>query len=449
MDPLSPLRKLGHVGIGLSLAACSAGAMYGPHGTVASGALPSVRGTSGSPSPIKHVVVIIQENRSFDNIFAGYPGADAPMVGYGPNRVQIPLQQTTFSSTINLEHTLQNGLKDYDNGKMDGFVYANVMHKYPNAAYVYLERESVAPYWTLARQYVLADRMFPTEWGASFTAHLDLIAGTTLLNPTLAEADLPSALPWSCDAPPGTVTTTWTSTKVYDQDGGPFPCFTQFETMADTLDAAHVTWKYYAPAVGNSGNEEWSSFAAISAVRYGPDWKNVVTPETTVLTDAEAGNLPAVSWVIPDLKNSDHPGNGSDTGPSWVASVVNAIGESEDWKSTAIVIVWDDWGGFYDNVRPPQLDFLGLSIRVPCLIVSPYAKKGYVSHTRYEFGSILKFIEQTFGLQSLGATDVRANSIGDSFEFASTPRRFRPISAPYPTAHFIREKPSLLPPDDE
>ena len=186
----------------------------------------------------------------------------------------------------------------------------------------------------------------------------------------------------------------------------------------------------------------------------------MISPETTVLTDIPAGKLPAVSWVIPDLINSDHPGSGGKTGPSWVASVVNAVGSSQYWNSTAIVILWDDWGGWYDDAVPPQLDFRGLGLRVPCIIVSPYARMaspqqpGYVSHTQYEFGSILAFVEQTFGLPvlgppSLGYTDSRATSIADSFDFQQKPRAFKHIAAPMSIQYFLHQAHSGLPPDDD
>jgi phospholipase C len=291
--------------------------------------------------------------------------------------------------------------------------------------------------------------MFPTEWGGSFTAHLDLIAGTTLLSPNLAEADNPSAQPWDCDAPVGTTTNTWNSNRGYGNGTGPFPCFTQFSTMADTLDAAGVSWKYYCPEPSDYGAKLWTSFGAIKSIRYGADWSKVVTPQTNVLTDIASGALPAVSWVIPDWLDSDHPGNQSGTGPSWVASVVNAVGQSPYWKSTAIVVLWDDWGGWYDHDVPPQLDFLGLGYRVPMLVISPYAKKGYVDHTQFEFGSILKFQENVFSLPSLGFTDQRATGLSDAFDFSQKPRAFQKIPCKYPPSHFINEGPSNQPVDDD
>jgi phospholipase C len=157
--------------------------------------------------------------------------------------------------------------------------------------------------------------------------------------------------------------------------------------------------------------------------------------------------------------NSDHPGTGSNTGPAWVASVVNAIGTSPYWNSTAIVVLWDDWGGWYDDAAPPQVDFRGLGIRVPCIVVSPFARvapgqmAGYVSHTQYEFGSVLKFVEETFalpplGTAALGYTDERATSLSDVFNFAQKPRPFGVIPASHDRAFFLHQMPSGLPPDD-
>jgi phospholipase C len=173
------------------------------------------------------------------------------------------------------------------------------------------------------------------------------------------------------------------------------------------------------------------------------------TPETTILTDVAEGRLPQVSWVIPDLKNSDHATSRSDTGPSWVAAVVNAIGESAYWNSTAIFVLWDDWGGWYDDAAPPQLDFTGLGLRVPCIVISPYAKAHHVAHTQYEFGSILKFIERTYGLPSLGYTDARAADMSDAFDFSLPPRAFTLIQARYPISHFIEQRSTMQLPDDD
>ena len=404
---------------------------------------------------LKHIVVIVQENRTLNDIFAGFKGADTTMFGYTHTGAKVRLRAITFKGS-DIYHNWRNAMADWNNGHMNGFdrsVYTNGKPA-GTYAYSYIQHKIVAPYWTMAGEYTLADHMFPTMFGPTFTAHIDLIASTTNLSPSVAEVDGPTGQPWGCDAPPGTTTLLLNPQRV-ETDNGPFPCFTQYNTMADTLDGANVSWKYYAPNVKYAGGRLWSPYAAIRNVRYGPDWKrNIISPQTTVLTDAANGKLAQVSWVIPDAVDSDHAGSQSNKGPSWVASVVNAIGESPDWNTTAIVVLWDDWGGWYDGVPPPQLDFVGLGIRVPCIIISPYAKAGYVSHTQYEFGSVLKFIEETFHLPSLGPenrgyTDTRAHTLADSFDFKQKPRAFKPIPAPYPPAFFLAQPPSGEPPDSE
>ena len=412
---------------------------------------------------IKHVVIIVQENRSFDNLFAGFPGANAPMFGYAGN-VRIKLHETPLEAPGHAYNDYKAAMISWNHGEMNGFnnVYFSGSGSDEYAAYAYVPRSETAPYWSFAKQYVLADNMFPTEFGASFTAHLSLIAGNTNISRApRAEVDAPDGLPWGCDAPPGTTTDTLDINDV-ERSNGPFPCFTRFRTLADRLDEAGIPWKYYAAPVNQFPGEYWSEFSAIRAVRYGPDWNNVVSPPNQVLNDVSSGKLADVSWVTPDWQDSDHDGSGYNYGPSWVTSIINTIGQSQYWNSTAIVVLWDEWGGWYDNVPPPQLDFRGLGIRVGCIIVSPYArmkiargkKRGYISHTVYEYGSILKFVEQVFGLPRIGSpsagfTDTRANSIIDSFDFTQRPRGFARVAAPYSAAHFRKERPSYVLPDKD
>jgi phospholipase C len=440
-----------------TFAGCSGFAQGGRQGALPAIAAPAL----GNPVSryIKHVVVIVQENRSFENFFAGYPGADAPLYGYKltkrGKRYRVALHAITWYGP-DFSHNWSASMVDWDNGKMDGFdiLGPKSPSKLANPAYAYVERSLIVPYWTLARRYVLADRMFPTEFGGSFTGHLTLVAGTDNLNPTKAEVNYSDGNYDDCDSPAGTRTRTVNERRVVSGFTGPFPCFTQFKTIADTLDAAGIRWKYYATKHLDAG--AWEPFEAIKYVRYGPDWSSdIVAPQTKILTDPREGRLAPITWVSPSKADSDHPEARSPLGPSWVASVVNAIGESRYWKSTAIIILWDDWGGWYDNAPPPQLDYRGLGIRVPCLIISPYAKQGYVSHTQYEYGSILKFIEEAFGLPALGPTsegytDTRATSIEDSFNFTQAPRAFKPIPIPSPYAQRIRsEPPSNEPVDTE
>jgi phospholipase C len=412
---------------------------------------------------IKHIVVIVQENRSFENIFAGWPGADAPTYGYDSTGDRVMLRRMTYADDCystqsfagcDLGHLWAQALQDYNHGRMNGYNleglgttgYGPPAGTYP---YAYLDHEEIAPYRQMASEYTLADHMFPTEFGTSFTAHQDLIAGTTQMDPNHSLVNIPlPGPPWGCEAYGGTYTPL-VNTQKQITNNGPFPCFDEYPTIAQRLDAAKVSWKYYAPSTGVFAGQVWSAFSAIRSVYYGPDWQKVISPETIALTDPQNGALPNVSWVIPDVLWSDHAVTSSNLGPSWVGDVVDAIGKSKYWKTTAIVILWDDWGGWYDNAKPPQLDYVGLAERVPCLIISPYARKGYVSHTQYEFGSILKFIEETFHLASLGTTDVRATSLANSFNFKQAPRPFVPIVTQHSAEFFISQPQSRKAPDDD
>jgi phospholipase C len=158
--------------------------------------------------------------------------------------------------------------------------------------------------------------------------------------------------------------------------------------------------------------------------------------------------LRAVSWITPTCENSDHAGCGSNTGPQWVASLVNAIGQSKYWDNTAIFIFWDDYGGWYDPEPPAYVDYDGLGLRIPMLIVSAYAKQGHVSHVHYEHGSILKFVEDQFGLARLAASDTRATSPEkDCFDFTKPPRKFKVIPTVLGKEYFMRQPIDLRPPD--
>jgi phospholipase C len=439
----------------VSLASCSGG---GAARRDPAQALPpaGLRRAGIAATPIRHVVIVVQENRTFDNVFYGYPGADSATSGLTSSGKPRALRPTSFVGT-QLCHVYHCAMIEYAGGAMNGFdkepfgTVAGVSFKPPSTyAYSYVRRPLVAPYWSMAKQYVLADHLFTTQWGPSFTGHQDLIAGTTAMNAQQSIVDVPTHSPWSCNAPSGTVTSLLDAKRGYLLDRGPFPCFDEYPTLADVMDPAGVSWKYYYPYADDTvSGSIWDAFGAIKKVRYGPDWANVIFVPHQVLIDGLQGTLPAVSWVIPDFLNSDHSSSGSDRGPSWVAAVVNSIGEGPDWNSTAIVVVWDDWGGWYDHVKPPQLDYTGLGFRVPCLVISPYAKAGYVSHTRYEFGSVLRTVEQLFSLPSIGTTDARSKSLLDAFDFARAPRPFTPIPAKYPRSYFITQIPDNLPVDTD
>ncbi|HEY1680772.1 MAG TPA: alkaline phosphatase family protein [Candidatus Tumulicola sp.] len=441
-----------------ALTACSS--------TITTPGTPHAIPSSNPTGSIRHVVILFQENRSFNTLFMGFPGAETNRAGacrrwkssygkvYCPENKPVTLRPILLESKCtgssctgqtDIAHQYSTFEIESDEDpatgvlRMDRFdaIRKGTTGLGPPAGlypYGYVIPSETKAYWDMASQYTLADHMFSTEKSDSFPAHQELIAGTTALNDHESLVDSPSTTQWGCDAVPKS------HTPVLFKDGryvvnGPFPCFDQYKTIADVLDASNVSWKYYVQSISGKDKDLsgtlWNGFDAIKAVRYGPDWKkNIVHPNRRVIDDAAAGKLAAVSWVIPTLFDSDHPASACPNGPNWVSRVVNSIGESRDWKNTLILITWDEWGGWYDGVPPPQLDYTTLGMRVPLIIISPYAKKHYVSKTQYEFGSILKFIEQNFGTASLGSTDVRANSIGDALDFTQQPSAFKPIPVP-------------------
>lgn len=419
-------------------------------------------GRSKTASPIRHVVLVVQENRTFNDFFATYPGADGTTTGriakisnprchVGASGT-IALTKVPLVTTHDLDHRYVGYRTARDGGKMDAFDKIPSYSGNPECflPYVYTDPAQIQPYWDMAEQYTLAEHMFPTHGSSSFVAHQDLIRGSTDIGGDVSLIDFPTGEPWGCDAKAGTVTSLITSDLKYLLNQGPFPCTNAFpssgvgyRTMRDLLDQGGVSWKYYAPPFDTNFGKLLTAFDVIAPVRYGPEWNtNVVTPQTKIFHDVSARTLPAVSWVIPDEPESDHPGEKVDRGPAWVASIVNAVGESPYWDSTAIVVLWDDWGGLYDNANPPQLGYGGLGFRVPAIVISPYAKAGYISKTSYEFGSILRYIEENFALGSLGTSDKRAHSIGDCFDYSQAPIAFTPIPSQYSKEFFIRERPS-------
>ena len=459
-----PGRRLASVAalVAVAFAAGCAGAATNP-GMPAGNAARALS-FAGAPSStgagkIDHIIIIVQENRSFDNLFAGLSGADTQSYGYDSKGKKIALAPITLATTWDLEHSFAGFFEDCDGrGKfpgtkcrMDGFDKEQVdcgqgsEPKCPNAhpQFAYVPRSQVRPYFDMASQYVVGDRMFESMIdGSSFVSHQYLIAAQAN-----AAVDVPFGGPWGCGGGPGDLVNTVTTAR---QLGPPIsPCFDN-ATLGDELDAAGVSWKYYThDAHGNAAL--WNGYQAIKHIRYGKDWKkDIISPQKRFFDDVANGNLATVSWVTPTCRNSDHAGCGSKTGPHWVASLVNAIGDSQYWKTSAIFIFWDDYGGWYDHVPPPYVDYDGLGFRVPLVVVSPYAKRGYVSHVRYEHGSLLRFIEDRFGLSQLSASDARANSpASDCFDFSQSPRKFRKISTPMTERDFEAQPPDGRPVDTD
>ena len=435
------------------------------------------------PGKINHVVIIFQENRTPDNLFHDpvlmnrKDPADIATSGKTSTGQTIPLTPVSLVTPYDLGHSHHNFLLEWDNGAMDGddLVRVSCPPEDPNCApqnpqFQYVQSSDVQPYFTLAETYTFGDRMFQTNQGPSFPAHQYIISGTSAVseksnfdvaeNPTNTDAGNTG-----CIATPDTVVKiidTSDSNPVTNETQSIYPCI-DHPTLTDLLDAKSISWKYYTPVLGSiwtapNGIEHMCGPNAPppnGTACVGTEWTNhVVISKTQVLTDISAGKLAAVSWVIPTNSSSDHAHGNDGTGPSWVASVVNAIGTSQYWKDTAIIITWDDWGVWYDHVPPPNIhNSYEYGLRVPLIVVSPYAKAAYISHVNHDFGSILKFIEKVFGLSEIdpavGYADSRADDLSDCFDFSQTPLLFTQVAAPVDARYFLNDKSPPEGPDDD
>jgi phospholipase C len=409
---------------------------------------------------IQHVVIIMQENRSTDNMFHDpkliTAGADIASSGLNSKGQTIPLTPAPLADYWDMAHAHSSFLVMWDHGKMDG---ANKIAQFCNPGFKctkapanfqfkYVQASDVAPYFQMAETYTFADRMFQTNEGPTLEAHQFMLSGTSAPTATsnLFAAEDPRGTAFSgkdtgCTAPPKQ------KVELIDPNGvenqSMFPCF-EHPTLPDLLDNQAIGWRYYAPGPGSYGTAP----NAIRHLRFGADWKkDVILDQKQVLRDIANGQLQAVSWVIPDGRTSDHPETNDGSGPSWVASIVNALGTSQYWSSTAIFITWDDWGGWYDHVVPPQVLVncqqwgcgYVYGFRVPLIVVSPYAKAAYISHVTHDFGSILKFIETNFTLPSLGYADAQADDLSDCFSFDQAPLHFHPIPVKYDANYFLKD----------
>jgi phospholipase C len=426
--------------------------------------------TVHAPGTISHVIVIFQENRSTDNMFHDpvliAHGADIANSGLNSEGQEIPLQPRPLIDSYDPYHYRQQFLEMYDGGKMDGADKIKVICSNgngngcipPNPQFAYVEADGVAPYFQMAETYTFADRMFQSNQGPSFPAHQFIFTGTSA--PTETSDLFAGDNPDTTEQHPSTgcIAVAGQTVPMVDPEGNEdifmYPCF-EHTTLTDLLDQKGVSWSYYSVGEGNI----WTAPNAINHICQpsqatggrcdGPDWANVYSNPTIILDDIAGGLLPGVSWVMPPGLSSDHPGGNDGTGPSWVSSVVNAVGNSPYWPNTAIFITWDDWGGFYDHVAPPIINSYEYGFRVPLIIVSPYAKKAYISHATHDFGSILKFVEKTFDLPSLGFADAVADDFSDCFDFDQPAPPFTTIPARLGPEFFLNDTRPEVPLDND
>lgn len=409
----------------VALAGCVGGVNNTPQVALPNGTAPqSITDTRGS-GKITHVIYIVQEGRSFDDLFQGYPGANTQSTGETSNGTTVALAPIALKARYNINTSAAamfvscngTGQLPGTDCRMNGFneeqSYGGPKHvEYP--MYAYVPHEDSKPYFDMAHEWVVADNMFASQLDGSFTAHQYIVAAQS------GDAvDIPYGK-FGCAADPGDQVETLTTQRGYGKNEK--ACF-NYRTLANELERAHLSWRYY------TADKATSSFAFDKRVYGTPQWrKDVIQPSTDFLIDLGSGKLATVTWITPSCADSDAVECGAGDGPAWVTSLVNAVGKSTFWDSTAIFVQWDDWGGFYDHVPPAYVDFDGLGFRVPLLVISPYAKKNHVSHVQYETASVLRFIEDRFGLKQMAAADRRATSPAvDCFDFSQPPRKFVPI----------------------
>ena len=446
--------------VAISLSACNGGgAPTVPPGMQNAQRMIAAVARHSSSSKIQHIVIIVQENRSFNNLFYGFPGAHTAKFGYDTHGNKIELQPVGLETTWDIEHDFDrflaacNGTGSYPGTdcQMNGFdnEYWGCGHSTEpqcpnqNPPYSYVPHTETKPYFFMGKQYVLADEMYASNVDASsFISHQYIVAGS---------GELGRELPVELGVGLSRQQQQTTSRRLRRSANT-----AAILRCASTTIRSARRWTRRGsrgPTMPRRGMEIggiWSAYQNINYVYNGPDWANdVISPQTNFFNDVSDGKLRDLSWITPTCENSDHAGCGSNTGPAWVASLVNAIGQSKYWDSTAIFIFWDDYGGWYDPKPPAMVDYDGLGMRIPMLIVSPYARRGYIDHTPFEHGTILKFVEDTFGLPRLAASDTRANSPDGAFNFNKPPRKFEVVPSEHDVNFFMHQAPDHRVPDAE
>ena len=397
-------------------------------------------------SKLQHIIIIVQENRSFDEYFGTYPGANGIPTQNGHFVICDPDPKTGGcdysyhdSTDINLggPHDTSNEVADIDGGKFDGFVrQAYKQNQVPQNVMGYHDNTDIPNYWAYAQSYVLNDAMFAPSTSFTGPQHLFLVSGWSAICRVLND-------PMSCS-------------DGYQLNGNQAGSFA-WTDITYLLHKAGIPWKYYvfsgrsADVInpdedgGFGGRYVQQTAIKASLVNPLPDFTTVIMDNElgnivdgrTFYTDAANGTLPSISWVVPTNLYSEHPPQSVHKGMLYVTGLVNAVMKSPEWSTTAVFVVWDDWGGFFDHVQPTKVDWAGYGIRVPSLIISPWAKPNFVDHQQLSFDAYNKLIEDLFlGGQRLDPTtdgrpdprpDVRENYSGlgnllSDFSFSQAPR---------------------------
>jgi phospholipase C len=404
--------------------------------SVVAGPFIPVKAASGPNSaqtktPIEHIVTILQENHSFDNYFGTYPGANGlpagvsmPVDPNNPGAGSVTPWHLGNTTLTDLSHSLATFRDQYNNGKMDSFISAlNQRNQDGRLSMGYYDGRDIPYYWNLADHYVLFDQFFSSASDGSFANHMYWVAGI----------------------PP-----------IVDHGQSLADKLANVPTIFDHLQQAGVSWKFYVqnydPTItyrdmGSVGNREsqviWVPLLNIDRFIDNPVLASHIVDLSQYFADLESGNLPAVSYIVPSGA-SEHPPSSLLSGQKFIKNVIQELMRSSAWNSSAFLLAYDDWGGWYDHVKPPQVDDYGYGLRVPALLISPYAKEGYIDNTQLDFTSILKFIEVNWGVDSLSDRDAAANNFLTAFDFTQAPRQalFTPLTRE--NAAVIKADPSRI-----
>lgn len=367
----------------------------------------------GSPrTPIEHFVVLMQENHTFDNYFGTYPNADGipegtcmPLNPFDPSAEECVSPYHIEGASEDLDHSSATFELQFNEGRMDGFVHAlERRNQNGSLAMGYYDDRDLPFHWNVADDYVLFDRFFSSAHGGSLDNHMFWMAGAPA---------------------PG------------EGHGIPRTGFLGVPTIFDRLEDAGISWKFYIqnydPAItyrappGSADADRisqllWAPILAMPRFVNNPDLNSRIVDLDEYFEDLSNGTLPAVSYLIPSGA-SEHPPGSLKAGQRFIATVVQSLMQSSAWESSAFMYTYDDWGGWFDHVRPPQVDEFGYGFRVPTLLISPYARRGYVDSTVLDFSSVPRFIQENWGLAPLAERDANANAFMDAFDFEGGPRR--------------------------
>jgi phospholipase C len=379
-------------------------------------------------SRIKHVVVIVKENHTFDNYFGRFPGANGIAQITTGSGATIAPPHAPDATPRDLCHEHSCALTDYNGGAMNGWdQVSGTSVNGDNLAYAQYQQSDIPNYWQYATTFTLADNFFADVLGPSFPGHTFVLAaqaGWSEGNPPTNNILAPY---WGCDQ--GSGVTVQVEDQTSCKDVPVAPCFNI--PSVPTVLPAGVDWKFYGTNFYILP-EIWSMFDAISPIRNGSGWSNIVNA-STFDSDVDNGTLPAVSWLVDQDLDDEHPDVGSVcAGENWTVGHINHLMSSPLWSTTAILFTMDDFGGWYDHVTPPRqygcdpAHPYGMGFRLPLIVISPYAKPGFIFHEVSEQASIPRFIETVFGAPALStldpaAQDGQANDLMNAFDFTQTP----------------------------